>query len=487
MNALRRMFASLGHMVRANLDMLVLWLALAAAQSMVPLGHFLARNDLVPWTILSLSLAAAWRGRDIGDGPHPALTRRQDRLGRIARRIALLATPWLVLLWFEGCRLGSLLWYGGAAGALLVVVVAAILARRDGRTAWRPPGSSELRAWLVGLILLSLAVGAIGWWSSPGFARLLPALAAPAWLGPAVMVGVGFLGSSLVCSRALHAAQRRAAGRSDGARYRRSLFAFALSLGGPAVGLAVLLVFLGQHTDFSMAYAPTLHVVFWAAVIWPRREPVARACLLHEVIPSSGADRATGQKALSFEEAPEGALRLNPLKTRRIRVVHPWLVPVHGPRIAALDDPVRGLWPGGRPPIPFHVLGEASFEPDPLTRKAQWDVITVHLSSRMDVASVEGTGAQSRRIAILRAFPSPGFRRRRVLATYRWQSAIPSASLQLLDATVETATLQDGDLLVLSSEGVSRAFEVELGALVYDSVEARSFRPPQLEDYVEVG
>ena len=63
---------------------------------------------------------------------------------------------------------------------------------------------------------------------------------------------------------------------------------------------------------------------------------------------------------------------------------------------------------------------------------------------------------------------------------------MPDATVQIVDANTETLTLTDGCVIVLSTEGVARAFELEIGAPVYELNEAIGFRPPQLEDYVKV-
>ena len=168
---------------------------------------------------------------------------------------------------------------------------------------------------------------------------------------------------------------------------------------------------------------------------------------------------------------------------RRTRVIHPWLVPVRGSRIADLDDPVRPLRARGLPPLPAHALVEAAFEPDPLTRATQTGIITLRMRGGDETVSLtQGDGA-TRRIAILRAFLPPGASARRRIATYAWDPALPEASVQLVDHTTEQATLRDGDVIVLSVEGVARAWEVELGAEIFTAAEADAFRPPQLADY----
>jgi hypothetical protein len=47
-------------------------------------------------------------------------------------------------------------------------------------------------------------------------------------------------------------------------------------------------------------------------------------------------------------------------------------------------------------------------------------------------------------------------------------------------------SIENGSIIVLATEGVARAFEVEIGAPVYRLPDAAGFRPPQLEDYVEL-
>ena len=71
------------------------------------------------------------------------------------------------------------------------------------------------------------------------------------------------------------------------------------------------------------------------------------------------------------------------------------------------------------------------------------------------------------------------------MKTYRWDQKVPAGTVQIIDATTDTVTLMDGDVIVSSSEGVARAYEVEIGADIYDRAEAEAFRPPQLEDYVK--
>lgn len=57
----------------------------------------------------------------------------------------------------------------------------------------------------------------------------------------------------------------------------------------------------------------------------------------------------------------------------------------------------------------------------------------------------------------------------------------------MVDASTTELRLRDGDILILSTEGVARAFELEIGAQVLDRAEFGHQRPPQLEDYVGAG
>ncbi len=487
MSALRRYVNIVFRRFRDNLDLVAVWVLLVSIQPLVPVDHLLAQDDLGPWLTLSLCIVALLRARHLGAGPHPMLTKRRSGFGWVLRRIAVVLAPWSLLFWYLGATTLAPAMFGVGFLSLLVSALLLSMGHNHGRTGWNPPG---LKVWLVwGLMSLfvafSLAFTGVlcGDFSSPWTDGSL----LPDWFGISALTGFGYLVIGMMSGRVRNHRQRRAAGRRDGRPHRADVFPALLAFAGPAVGYALLNRILGGTMDFSQAYAGALHVVVWAAVLWPRPEPVARACVLHEVIPAGGGDKEARAAAASFERPPEGALRFNPLRSKRILVLHPWLVPVHSSRIDKLDDPVKELWRKRPPFLPHHILGEASFEPDPVTRMSQWDVINIKMSNRQDTGAVHSDDAQARRIAVLRPFPPPGRRGRRRLATYRWDEGGAMESLQVVDATTESATLMDGDVLVLSSEGVARAFEVELGAPLYDMADVEAFRPPQLEDYVKVG
>jgi hypothetical protein len=184
---------------------------------------------------------------------------------------------------------------------------------------------------------------------------------------------------------------------------------------------------------------------------------------------------------------PEGALRISPLDLRRTRSVHPYFVTVQRPRIEGVDDPVRPLWARPSAPLSAHILGNASFEIDPDTRDVQVDTLTIRLRSLTEVSALSDGLAQTRRIAVLRAWPAIDESWRARIATYRWERGVPEASHQLVDASTDKLTLRDGSIIVLSAEGVIRAFELEIGAVVDTLPDGGIVRVPQIEDYEAIG
>ena len=59
-------------------------------------------------------------------------------------------------------------------------------------------------------------------------------------------------------------------------------------------------------------------------------------------------------------------------------------------------------------PPAYHIMGDASFEPDPYTNKEQWSEITIRLRGSDDVGSVSGAAANNRSIVVLKPFLTPG-------------------------------------------------------------------------------
>ncbi len=473
-----------GHTIRGakrNADLIGIWLALLVAQHQVPVNHPLSRGDLLPWMVLTLSVVAFVRARSFGHGPHPMLTPRVDRFNALLQRAAASVAPWALLYVYDAAYSLDPKPLGFAVAVAVAVVVLVAVGGSHGQTAWNPRRGVPI-GWILGACgALMGAVGFVGYLSG----RFPDALIISA-VARGLAIGLSFLTIGLMAARAQNHRQRLTAGRKDGKPYKQQVFPAFLGTFGPFLTLtAVFLVVRGL--TFSQAFVLSLLIVVWAGVVWPKPLPIMVSCVLHEVVPTGGRDpRPKGGQANAFDMPPEGALRFHPLKTKRTLVMHPWLVPVRSSRIAELDDPVRPLWDTPPPLQADHVLGDAAFEPDPATRQDQWDVITVRLKGRSDVGTMKGGDGNTRRMVILRAFPAPGTSSRSRTATYRWENRVPEESVQVLDPTTETATLRDGDILVISSEGVARAFQLEIGAPIYRLLDANAFRPPQLEDYVEV-
>lgn len=473
---LERIRVGLTRLFVTNSDLLLVWIVLLVAQHWVPVTHELGRDDLGPWLMVSLSAVALLRAERFGNGPHPMLTPRISDFDFWIQRVAYAASPWVLLFVYDAARLRSTEILGRAVVLGLAAMVAMAAGGVHGQTAWNPDRRAPV---------LPFAIGGVGTFGAVGGAGYLAGLSpAGAYRGItlAVLVGVAFLTVGLLAGRVQNHRQRKAAGRKDGKPYRIAMFGAFLAAAGPFSSLAVVF-FVLPNLSFEQAYVAALLVVVWAGIVWPPQSPLMVACVLHEVLPTGGADPVPAGQANAFDTPPEGALRFNPMQTRRTLVMHPWLVPVKSSRIAELDDPIRPLWPVAPPRLTNHLFGDASFEPDPVTKLDQWDVITVRMRSQEDTATMGGD-AKSRRIVILRPFPAPGTSAAPRLATYRWDQEVPDQAIQVLDATTQTATLRNGDVILLSSEGVATAFEVEIGAPVYRAVDATSFRPPQLEDYV---
>ncbi|MEC7983866.1 MAG: hypothetical protein VX278_01800, partial [Myxococcota bacterium] len=190
-----------------------------------------------------------------------------------------------------------------------------------------------------------------------------------------------------------------------------------------------------------------------------------------------------------YYQPPEGALRIDPLRIKRVRSIHPWLVQVKASRVPEFDDPIKPLWAYRQPPQSFHLLGNAAFEPDPVTNQEQWNEITIRLKGSEDVGAVSSGAASNKKLVVLKPFLKPGLLgrfRRNSVTTFRWDESVPEGTVQTVDATTESLSIEDGSIIVFATEGVARAFEVEIGAPVYTFVEAARFRPPQIEDYVKV-
>jgi hypothetical protein len=473
-----------------NADLLALWVVIIAIQPTVPVGHLLSREDLVPWLMLCLGAATFLRGKTYGDGPHTSLTQQQSKSGAMFQRLAMVASPLACMFWYDVGRQYNLVLSKSSEGMLAVLFACAglfavflllILSKAHQRTAWNPPGLSGVLTWGLGLISVLSGLLTIGWIEATF----------PSFHSDTLLLGVAFLVVGTIIGRTQNLRQRLAAKTKDGRNYVPTLFPYLFSSLGSAFGLMVLYIiqdFIGfaDSMPFDLAFVPAAFVVAWAGVVWPKRTPIAVPCILHEVMPSGGGDKMISTTASPFDQPPEGALRINPLEIKRVRSLHPWLVPVKASRVAELDDPIRPLWSRREPPMSFHILGDASFEPDSLTNKAQWKEITVRLKGTDDVASVSGAAAQNRSLIVLKPFLRPGESRKKKIVTYRWEKPVPEGTVQHVDATTERLSLENGSIIVLATEGVARAFEVEIGSPVYQWNDAAGFRPPQIEDYVKV-
>jgi hypothetical protein len=490
MKVLYYIFRKITAPIVANLDLVLIWIVLLSAQPMISTESMLSNTHLAPWMMLSLGICAGFRACPLGDGPHPMLTARKNKADKRYRFIATVLIPVVLLYWYLAGRADlfgqetqGFIYAGIGFGILCIAAFFLMLARKHQVTAWNPPGLSAGLMWVAGPVCALLLAAVAGWfdiqeWNSE-FAS---------GVGLSLLIGVGFVSISLMLGRVRNLRQRMAAGQRNGQPYFPGLFRLILAFMGPAVGLYLLqqiyLILFHELFDFNQSFVIALHVVGWTAVIWQKPVPIAVYCMLHEVIPHGGID-GKGDTALSFEEAPEGSLRINPLKLRKTRAVHLWKVPVQAARIEDLDDPVRMLWSRPSAPLSSHVMGEACFEPDPITKKPQTEEITIRIRGGSDVSSVGQGDAQTRRLVVLRAFPVPGTSSERHLTTYRWDKRIPQQCIQIMDATTDRISLRSGDLIVLSTEGVARAYEVECGAPVYYYPEMATFRQPQIEDYVK--
>ena len=478
-----RAFSAFAAWFWRDLPLIAVAWALLAVQPLVPLGHPLARPDLVPWMTLALMIVALLRSRTIGEGPHPLLTPRRSTVGALLRRLAA-AVPVTLGVAYEAARTEDSTLVLAAFLLGLAVMALRWLSGEDGETGWRPSGRPAWLLWFAvgGSIVAAAAAG--------GRIDRLWGEGLSEGLGAGMLIGSGFLGASLMHGRAVHLAQREAARRKDGKPSRPSLFKPALAAAGPSVGLWALIQLYGLlfgAFGFEQAILGGLHVVAWAMVLWAPPAPVAVAVMLHEVVPTGGAEDEGGATAATFERPPSGALRLNPLRVRRTMAVHPWLVPVQGRRIGDLDDPIRPLWNRPPPPPAGHALGEAVFLPEPGSNRVQVDTLTIRVRGQVDTGRLQNGDVQARRLVVLRPFPASAWLGRRAATTYRWESALHRDAVQVLDGATATLTLRDGDVLVTSTEGVARAYEVELGGSISAGHPMTLSRLPQVEDYSSGG
>lgn len=465
-----------------NLDLLAVFGISLVVVPLLPTSHPLARPDLAPWATAVVVVASLLRSRTFGDPRLPSLTARQWALGAWLQRASRVTGPVTLLLTYDAARQWSLEPLYVALGAGVVTALLRALGRRNGRTAWRPRRGRRLAPWVLRTVL-TLATAALA-----GLGGGLLSDSLLLWIPVSVFVGVLFHSVGLLEDRIQTRDQREAAGRRDGKRHRTPRRLYLLAATGPSAGLLLLLwlheALIGP-VDFEQAPVITLHVLAWTGILLQPRTPLAVSCLLHEVVPTGGRDKgAKPGRVVPFDEPPKGALRIDPVDIKRLRVLHHWVVPIRDPRIDVLDDPTRPLWTRPPAPIAHHVLGDSAFDPDSLTGQPQWSEITIRLRNQVDVGHLHEFNAQQRRLVVLRPFSGWLASFRRQGKTYRWDRRLPADALTVVDASTQRIQLRDGDLLVLSTEGIARAFEVEIGAPIFDDDLFGRQRPAQLEDYV---
>jgi len=466
-------------------DLLALLAVLVVAQPLVPLGHPLADDALVPWTALAVGGAALIRGRAPGPGAHPSLTPHRDRLGAVCRQLSLGLSPVVVLGLFEAARTGAVTLGASAAGLGFLAGVLRVLGQRDGQTAWRPQGSALWPRWVgvvVGLIGGSLFLGALEALVDLDLAPVTRALA----------LGLAFLSVGLIAGDPVHALQRAAAGRRDGKEVRRDPAPHLLAGLGPTISWLCVggLYQLIGDLDFGQAHIVALHAVAWAGALWLKPLPAAMTVLLHEVVPAGGVDRSATAAARAFDEPPDGSLRVSPLRVRRTRLVRPWIVPIKDARVSGLDDPARPLWSQNVPSAITHVLGDARFEVDPDAREPQRHTITVHVHLDAPASGLANLGKdhqQFARVVVLRPHSSAPGRDHGRHTLYAWDPRLPADAVQILDGQTRELQLRNGDVVVVSSEGVAYAYELEIGSPLSGLPWHSHGRMPQIEDYVKAG
>jgi len=512
MNALLLRVDGLANWVRRLSDLAFLWVVSIVIQPHVSPETLVASDDLVPWAAGAVAVAAYIRGGRLGGGGHPQLRPRVTGLDRNIRRLTAALGPVALLCWYRSGQslgrgdltdivaglqgrsqeaLAGLGWSGVGTLSLLLVAAMGVLSRDYQRTAWRPKASKTLRVLGFGgasFWLLAVLTGTLhGAMESGG---LLLHWTIFRWVPESVLFGVCYLAAGLVFERPTAWGQRWAAGRIDGRAVRLFGREYILALFGPMVTMWLTMQMVEtvtkQMVGFESAFVVSLLALAWAGVVWKRPPPRAVDVLLHEVVPSGGREEIPDGVALDFNRPPEGALRIRPLRVRGTRSTHVWRVPVTQPRIDELDDPIRPLWRDKRDPPSHHLIGEAAFEPDS-NGGPQWNELTLRLGIGRDVTVLHDHDVQTRRMVIIRPFPPAADRQRSMqgtMRTYRWDEPFRPGSLQVVDGATRTLSLRDGDLIVVSSEGLARAYLVEFGRPVDTRRGRVELRLPQLQDYV---
>src|SRR5690606_6016718 len=214
-----------------------------------------------PWLALTMSGVALLRGRLLGAGPHPMLTRRQPEMAGWAHRAMLAVVPWVIVAFHDLARNATVQDLGIAGGMLVLLAVLMGISSGFDQTAWHPQPTRAFFTWTLG----GLLVGGVT--AATGIARRFVAddvvvLALPS----GALLGMFFVAVGWVGGRAKNHRQRVRAGNKDGSRYTPMVFPSFLAILGPSVGLGALFYVL-PDLDFRFAFAASLLVVVWGSVI----------------------------------------------------------------------------------------------------------------------------------------------------------------------------------------------------------------------------
>ena len=469
---LRPLLRWLSQTAHHQADLVALATVLLLAAGLVGRDSTLATGSWQPWVVANVAVLALMRGRSLGMGAHPGLPMRGK--SRLDRAVFAFTAPWWVWQAVRTARLedASLM---PLLLLTLVLVVAWWRRRSRERTAWAPnaPGAAAI-------VVISLAsLLALIW----GAARVDDRFAL-FFLSSACFLSVSL---GLGDTRAL--AQRWAAwkGVPIVGIGRQSAVAFGFLILLPAAGLQFVyrqMTGTGRADylpgdGFTWAGLATVYIVVWGAIAWKRPLPRGIACLLREVVPSVVGERTT---ARGFNDAPRGALAVEPLSVKRRGHFHPWYVSVESARARSVEGTVRPLWTRWEPAT-GHALGHAQCAQDGIPRLLplpQWDEVTIIPQARETRESWAESEAGVRREVILRPFARRLSPPLSVLPpTFSWESAGAQRLYQLNSG--RPLRLAGGDILVLSSAGIVRCFEFEPGAEVDLG---HSSYVPQPEDYL---
>lgn len=356
-----------------------------------------------------------------------------------------------------------LLWCG--------MVLLAALSRDHGRTAWNPHPHGLLASLRYDLRLLTPTVSIAG--VCVLALLLLDRMAVNLHMmrdfwGLPAMLSVQVLLVCALSGRIGNLRQRAAMGLAE--EHLPAVVWAAIGPGLTLLGLGILMAAQEPGAEAALG-APTLMpwhrpalvlaTVLWAWGLWRPRLPSAVLCSWHEVLPR-GSDVAVGQGAVpGFEHPPDGALRLNAWATRDTGRVIYWPVPVRDlswnplARLPELRAETRAT-PGP------HLLGEAAFEQEKWNRRAQTTRITIRpIPGRRKAL---GEHAQAVLIRPNRAQITGSEDRKREIRSWSWQDVDMQKRVRVLSE--ESVHLLDGDVIILSADGVATAWRLEFGPLL---------------------